>query len=140
MNRFWSKVDTFGDCWEWTASKYVDGYGQFRHDGRPQRAHRVAYELVIGPIPEGLVIDHLCRNKGCVNPAHLEAVTPGENTRRGEAAARLRALRAAQTHCKRGHEFTQENTYIHPKNGARDCRTCRSAAGRRRNQKVRTAA
>lgn len=86
--RFWSKVDRRGaeDCWEWLASRQPNGYGQFSPGGRAggmTTAHRVAYELTFGPIPEGLSIDHLCRNRGCVNPAHLEAVSQRENVQRG---------------------------------------------------------
>lgn len=102
--RFWSKVvvDATG-CWLWAANTSM-GYGQIIHDGRQVGAHRVAYEVLVGPIPEGLHIDHLCRVRHCVNPGHLEPVTQKENNRR----ALLHV--AAKTHCKRGHEFTPENT------------------------------
>lgn len=85
--RFWAKVDKQTDgCWIWSASRYVrrGGYGQFNLNGTAVKAHRIAYELVKGPIPDGLVLDHLCRVTACVNPDHLEAVTQQENTRRGE--------------------------------------------------------
>lgn len=85
--RFWSKVDigSESECWPWLASRDKGGYGQFRLDGRPKRAHRVSYELLVEPIPIGFVIDHLCRNASCVNPHHLEVVTLGENSRRANA-------------------------------------------------------
>lgn len=135
-DRFWQKVNRIdGGCWLWTASLTRGGYGQFRINGKTRRAHRIAYLLSVGPIPDGLDLDHLCRTPACVNPAHLEPVTRGENTARGGAIAAMRAARAAQTHCKHGHEFTPENTYIHPKSGARDCRKCRNAAGRRARER-----
>lgn len=87
--RFWSKVDKSGDCWEWTASRYNYGHGQFfigpNRRSRCRPAHRVSYEMANGPIPDSLVIDHICHNPPCVNPAHLRAVTQKENTenRRG---------------------------------------------------------
>lgn len=96
--RFWAKVDrTTGDaCWPWTARLDRDGYGTLKMPtGRSIRAHRFAYELLVGPIPEGLVIDHLCRNRRCVNPAHLEPVTAEENWRRGDAPSAISARGAA---------------------------------------------
>ncbi len=82
--RFWAKVQRRGDqeCWEWLSARHVRGYGLFQLDGTVVRAHRVAYGLLVGPIPAGLVLDHLCRNPPCVNPAHLEPVSQGENLRR----------------------------------------------------------
>ena len=83
MKRFWDKVDVKGpdDCWEWQASQFRAGYGQFKFDGRNQQAHRVAYLLETGEIPEGMAVAHLCHNKRCCNPAHLEAQTYQENQR-----------------------------------------------------------
>jgi hypothetical protein len=90
--RFWEKVDVGHPlgCWTWTAAMKPEGYGKFYVDGALRQAHRVAYELLVGPIPGGLFLDHLCRNPRCVNVDHLEPVTPGENVRRGIAAHRMR--------------------------------------------------
>lgn len=127
MDRFWSKVEPTGFCWNWAAHKSRDGYGRFSLDGRPVEAHRVAYELLIGPIPDGLVIDHLCRNRRCVNPDHLEPVTNAENIRRGAVAHAARAKQMAKTHCPKGHPYSGGNLRIHP-NGGRACRACARAA------------
>jgi hypothetical protein len=116
-------------CWIW--AKYIarTGYGQTFAGGRVVYAHRHFYEQYVEPIPEGLQIDHLCRVRSCVNPEHLEAVTQRENILRGNS---LGALRARQTHCKHGHEFTPENTRI-ASNGTRRCRAC----GRERSRRMR---
>ena len=98
--RFWKKVRKSDGCWEWLAAKNSDGYGQFKVDGRQMLAHRWAYEQLVGPIPPELVCDHLCRNPGCVNPAHIELVTNKENILRGNAPS---AQRARQITCKNGH-------------------------------------
>lgn len=82
-DRFMSKVDVSGDCWEWRAAKDPSGYGAFKYQGAKVGAHRISYEMHRGPIPDGLWLDHLCRNRACVRPGHLEPVKPGENTRRG---------------------------------------------------------
>ncbi len=81
-DRFWEKVDATGDCWEWLGSRHSKGYGWFRMGSQMKKAHRVAWVLLIGPIPDGLTLDHLCLNPPCVNPDHLEPVTAAENTRR----------------------------------------------------------
>ena len=123
MESFVEKVAIMPDgCWPWTAHTTGCGYGYF-YDPAVQRkevAHRWAYKAVVGPIPEGLDLDHLCRVRHCVNPDHLEPVTRRENLLRGIG---LPAQRAKQTHCKRGHEFTSVNTYITGR-GERHCRTC----------------
>ena len=103
-------------CWVWTAAKHRTGYGSVWSAGQMQRAHRVCYEATVEPIPEGLEIDHLCRNRDCINPDHLEPVTQKENIGRGVP------WRPRPTHCPNGHEYTPENTGVH-KNSIR-CRTC----------------
>lgn len=118
-------------CVLWTGYIAPSGYGQFykRGSGRGAKrgyAHREAYELFVGPIPEGMVIDHLCRVKACVNPMHLEVVTIRENLLRGET---LSAANALKTHCPKGHLLAGDNLYIRPDSGpragGRECKTCR---------------
>jgi hypothetical protein len=118
---FWMWVDfsNIHGCWPWVGHLNSWGYGRAWKDGRKQGAHRVAYEHFYGPIPYGLQIDHLCRNRRCVNPFHLEVVTSGENTRRGLSPS---GQNGRKTHCKYGHEFTLENTVI--VQGRRRCRQC----------------
>lgn len=124
---FWSKVkaNATSGCWEWTANTNRGGYGHFIND-RCQEvagsvlAHRISWSFLRGPIPSGLQIDHLCRNTGCVNPAHLEPVTAWENARRGVGPNRPEA-----PHCVNGHEFTLENTSVTER--GRVCRACKFA-------------
>lgn len=120
-SRFWDKVEKTDSCWNWTGSDRREGYGCFGFNGKTEQSHRLSYEDVKGKIAEGLQIDHLCRNRKCVNPNHLEAVTHRENTLRGN---NFIAQNARKTHCIRGHEFTPENTYIRPKEKGRDCNQC----------------
>lgn len=116
-------------CWIWDGPLHHNGYGACSKTKGTNRAHRATYELLIGPIPDGLVIDHLCRVRACVNPHHMEPVTDRENRRRGAAVI---------THCPQGHEYTPDNTYIKPQTGTRNCRRCAAAA--RRAWKARNAA
>lgn len=118
-DRYWGWVRQREGCWEWTGS-LSKGHGKFMLAGRRQPAHRWAYEFLIGDIPQGLDLDHLCRNRACVNPTHCEPVTRGENVRRGQVGI----ANSSKTRCIRGHEFTPENTYYHNGTGWRNCRAC----------------
>ena len=127
--RFFDKVvvDPETGCWNWTAYRDRNGYGRFRLDGKTHFAHRIAYELLRGEIPEGLQIDHLCRHRGCVNPDHMEPVSSKENTLRGETLA---AANVAKTHCPHGHPYSGDNLYVRP-DGNRRCRACDAERARR---------
>jgi hypothetical protein len=128
---FWEWVDKDSSpdgCWMWTGrdfnKKPHGSYGMWKDlTGKRRLAHRVAYELAVGPIPEGLTLDHLCRVTLCVNPAHLEAVTQGVNTLRGVGPS---AVNARRSHCSHGHVFDEANTYVTP-DGRRQCRACNRA-------------
>ena len=107
-------------CWEWTASTTGAGYGKVWWEGRLQQAHRTTYEILVGPIPDGLVTDHLCENTVCVNPEHLEPVTQWTNVMRGSSRSSQNHLK---THCQYGHEFTERNTKV-TSTGVRQCLAC----------------
>lgn len=131
IERFDSKIITLENgCWFWTGFKNPAGYGTFPVTPKfTMMAHRYAYELHVGPIPKGLQIDHLCRNRACVNPAHLEAVTAMENTMRGFGPA---ALNTRKTHCPKGHPYEGENLaqWQGQLVGRRYCRECQRAHNR----------
>ncbi len=122
--RFWKLVDKTDKCWNWNGSRNADGYGQFHRNGSNIGAHRYSYELNVDKIPEGLVIDHLCRNRSCVNPAHLEPVTQKENCLRGTSPW---ANNARKTHCKYGHLLSEN----------RRCIICRRSQQRKYKKKKR---
>lgn len=124
--RFLEKIDMGEHCWLWTGATAGEGYGVFWVPGAGQTyAHRVSHQMFVGPIPDGLEVDHLCSNRLCVKPTHLEAVTGDENKRR----ARERAGTTDQ--CPHGHPYDDVNTYVAP-SGARNCRLC-SRLRRRKN-------
>jgi len=135
--RFWAKVrPAASGCWEWTGATNSRGYGCFGVDGASQLAHRHLYSVLVGTIPEGLTIDHLCRNKVCANPAHLEPTTRRENSFRAYEQDR-------PSHCPRGHAYTPANTITkHRSNGGinRMCRGCTEARRAEKNRRAREAA
>lgn len=136
--RFWGKVDKHGPdgCWLWTGPRMPlkktgrKGYGHFAIGGKSIVAHRYSYQIFMGPIPDGLVLDHLCRVHECVNPSHLEAVTNKENILRGTAPT---AANAQKTHCKKGHPLSGDNLIIRPRQFGnsmsitRVCKACKRA-------------
>lgn len=126
LERLFNRVekDEITGCWEWTGAKGIDGYGRIGDDKKVKLTHRVAYEIMRGPLHRGQVIDHLCRNRLCVNPDHMEATSQRINTIRGNTADIRKKLAAQQTHCINGHEFTKENIYL--ANNQRYCRICKS--------------
>lgn len=123
LERLISQIEVDGDCWIYTGYTPPDGYGRIHYNRKPALAHRVCYEQLVGPIPEGLELDHVCRRPACVNPDHLDPVDHRTNAMRGAAPAIRRHRRRE---CIHGHRMTAENTYVTPQ-GYRQCRTCRSA-------------
>ena len=123
MDRVLFRSEWQGPCVVYTGSLQKRGYGQVMVDGKNHQVHRFMWESLVGPIPEGLTLDHLCRNPACWWTDHLEPVTRGENVKRGYGPSGKAARRG---HCAKGHEYTSENTYMHPTNGRR-CRTCKRA-------------
>jgi hypothetical protein len=122
------RVTVTGDCWLWNGYCDDDGYGRYSTgvDG-DVLAHRIAYRIFIGPIPDGLEIDHTCRVRRCANPLHLEAIEHGENVRRGISGLVNGARQRAKTACPKGHSYSGANLYICPR-GKRECRTCKREA------------
>lgn len=121
-------------CWDWAAYITPEGYGSFFYRGRRNGlAHRAAYTETVGEIPEGMHIDHLCRNRACCNPSHLEVVQPRVNYLRGVGPT---AVNAEKSECSRGHAFDEANTYWRPKGDGRDCRECRRSHGRARRSRA----
>lgn len=133
-DRYWDKVVKTPLCWLWTGAKAGSGYGNFWDGERYRVAHHISFIEANGPIPDGREIDHLCRVRRCVNPAHLEAVTPKVNQNRGMAPGGI----VYQTGCcLQGHPFTSENTYRRPDGKGRQCRACtreRQCAARERRK------
>ena len=127
LERFDANTDADGDCIVWTGGTNSNGYGRLTVNGRRMLAHRYAWERENGPVPDGLELDHLCRNRPCVNLAHLEPVTHRENVLRGEAPC---AQVVRTDVCKRGHAYDDENTHLGP-DGKRYCRKCRALRARR---------
>jgi HNH endonuclease len=125
---------TESGCWEWAGARDKQGYGRAGYG--PRRAgtglvHRMVYHHVVGTLPDGLELDHTCRNRACANPAHLEPVTHRVNVQRGVAGANLLALAAAVTHCPQGHPYDEANTYRRRNRpNSRECRICRNGASR----------
>jgi hypothetical protein len=123
QDRLLTKIDRSGACWTWTGRKSTSGYGQIRIAGKTCYAHRVSYELFVGPIPEGLVIDHLCRNRACINPDHLEVVTAAVNTLRGHSPSQMTRRTGI---CQRGHVLAVDGVIVQRSRGTEYhlCRKC----------------
>jgi len=136
--RLWTKVLKTDHCWLWLGSKSPKGYGAIQIRGKRLYVHRLTYEWLIGPIPDGLTLDHLCGTRNCVRPTHLEPVTRGENALRGGGPSALNARKIA---CHKGHPFDERNT-LYLRDDERACRECRRINQRRswpRRSAIRTA-
>ncbi len=127
--RFWAKIEQHpGGCWLWTAATSHDGYGQFKWNGSMKYAHKVAYEELTGPVPEGKELDHLCRVRACVR--HTEPVTRSENQRRGDRATHARGAK----HCRNGHLIAEAGVFVQ-RDGYRVCRECLRTGWKKKDQK-----
>lgn len=142
-SKFWSQVNNMAgseECWPWLGGRDGVGYGSLHHQGATMTAHRYLYQIAIGPIPDGLTVDHVCHNRDascpggktcrhriCCNPSHLEAVTRAENRRRAPISGAAK-IHSAKTKCNRGHDLTPDNLMNSP-----DRRTCRKCAKIRRD-------
>lgn len=133
LDRVMAKVDASGDCWEWTGRFGDHGYGSYSVSGSTKQAHRLVWELLVGPVAPGLTIDHLCRVRSCVNPDHLEPVTMRENTLRSPIAPA--AVNARKTHCPRGHPYAGDNV-TYSANG-RACVECDRTKSREYQRRLR---
>lgn len=130
LDRFWTRVEKTDTCWNWTGALNAEGekgYGVIWFRNAQEYVHRLAFELLVGPIPKGRTIDHLCRNRKCVRPEHLRAVSLRENVL---SSTGISAVNWQKTHCLQGHPFTEENTWVNPKDGSRHCRSCGRAKAR----------
>jgi hypothetical protein len=135
LKRFWAKVNKKADdeCWEWTAAKSPNGYGQFALNKIAKSTHRISYIIHKGQIPDGLMICHTCNNPPCVNPNHLYAGTGKDNAQQASADGLFPSQQ--KTHCIKGHEFTEENTFLRLRKGrgiTRVCRECKRLSDRKR--------
>lgn len=136
--KFFARLERVGDCWEWTGVLSDNGYSRFYMNGSMHYGHRVSFEHFTGPIPDGLEIDHLCRNRKCVNPDHLDAVTRRVNLLRSPIFRGN--VQANATHCPSGHPYDEENTYRIPGRSHRLCRTCRRDRNRIAMRRIRSTA
>ena len=130
----WEDVDATGICWQWLRPPTHYGYGQLVREGVHWYTHRLAWTVLVGPIPDGMTLDHLCRNRLCCNPDHLELVTPAENKRRGYSQ---NAINARKTHCPSNHEYAGDNLVV--RRGQRCCRQCERDQVRRSRAKKKLA-
>ena len=138
VGHFWTYIDKTDTCWLWTGSK-VGGYGVYSTGatrGLEEQAHRFAWQALVGEIPEAMELDHICGIRNCVNPGHLQLVEQGFNRKQGLKVAR--ANQKARTHCKRGHEYTDENTYIE-REGWRRCKSCQALSQKEYHERKRVA-
>ena len=131
--RLMEHVEVTDTCWNWIGHKINGGYGRISVNHKNKLAHRTSYELLIGKIPDGLVINHICRNRGCINPEHLEPVTQKENVRQGLTGFKTGLKNRAKTQCPKGHKYTPDNLV---KTNRRSCRTCHNVNQRARRTKA----